>query len=87
MNKQQWLDLAESIDALRLIPRLLLVSYCGFVFWLTDRVLTWYFALPASERGVEAAGLAAGIFTAATGLATIFLNAYLKSGRSWHGTE
>jgi len=86
LNKQDWLDFAEAIDALRLIPRLLLVSYCAFVFWLTDRLLTWYFALPASERSLEASGLAGGIFTAATGLATIFLNTYLKSGRNWNAS-
>jgi len=84
MNKQQWLDTAEAIDAMRLIPRLLMVGYCGFVLNLTDRLLTWYFSLPAAERSIEATGLAGGMFTAATGLATIFVNTYLRSGRSWN---
>ena len=87
MNKQEWLDIAETIDALRVVPRLLMVGYCGFVLWLTNRLLTWYMTLPQAERGLEAAGLAGTIFTVITGLATVFLNAYLKSGRKWNGIE
>lgn len=86
MNKQQYLDTAEMVDALRLIPRFLLIGYCFFVLWLTDRLLTWYMALPAAERGIETGGFAGGVFTAATGLATIFVNTYLNSGRKWNGT-
>ena len=85
MNKGQWLSAAEVIDALRLIPRLLLVGYCFFVLWLADTLIQWYITLPAAERGMESGGFAGGLFTAATGLATLFLNAYLNSGRKWHG--
>lgn len=83
MTKQQWLAFAEVTDALRLVPRALMVGYCGFVLYLTDRLLTWYMSLPPAERGLEAAGLAGSMFTVVTGLATVFLNAYLNSGRKW----
>jgi len=40
-------------------------------------------SLPALERTAEASGMAFGIFTALLGLGTIFMNAYIKTGRKW----
>lgn len=73
------------MDAWRIMPRLLLLCYCLFVYTTTDRLLTWYMALPAAERTLENGGFAAGLFTALTGFGTVFVNAYLKSGRHWNG--
>lgn len=89
METPRWhhrcLWLAECVDAWRVAPRLLLAAYWYLVYDVSDRILTWYMALPADERTAEASGLAFAIFTALLGLGTIFMNAYLKSGRSWTG--
>lgn len=85
MGKEQWLQTAEIVDAFRVVPRLVLFAYLIFVFWLTDRIIDWYFALPAAERSMEASGLAVGLFTAITGFGTVFVNMYIKTGREWNG--
>ncbi len=85
--KQRCLHLAECVDAWRLAPRALLVAYWALVYDVTDRLLTWYMALPSAERSMEASGMAFGIFTALLGLGTIFMNAYIKTGRNWNGVS
>ena len=91
MDNPKWkircLQLAECMDAWRITPRLLLVAACSFVYQTTDRLLTWYMALPIAERTLENGGFAAGVFTVLTGLITVFMNAYLNSGRRWNGTH
>jgi len=42
--------------------------------------------LPALERTAEASGMAFGVFTALLGLGTMFMNAYIKTGRRWTAT-
>lgn len=83
--KQRCLHLAECFDAWRIAPRILLGLYWVLVYRVTDRLLTWYMALPADERSLEASGMAIGIFTALLGLGTNFMNVYVKSGRKWNG--
>ena len=84
--KTRCLMLAECADAWRLAPRALLIAYWKLVYDVTDTLLTWYMSLPAAERTAEASGMAFGIFTALLGLGTIFMNAYIKTGRKWNGT-
>ena len=81
--KERCLHLAECFDAWRVAPRVLLGAYWFLVYDVTDRLLTWYMALPTAERSMEASGVAFGIFTALLGLGTIFMNAYIKTGRKW----
>lgn len=81
--KTRCLDLAECVDAWRVVPRVLLVAYAVFVGVVSYWLLTWYMGLPAAERSVEASGMAVGIFTALLGLGTNFMNTYLQSGRRW----
>lgn len=83
--KIRCLQLAECADAWRMVPRILLLAYCVFVYQTTDLLLQWYMNLPAAERTLESGGFAAGLFTALTGFGTVFVNAYLKSGRHWNG--
>jgi hypothetical protein len=83
--KQRCLHLAECFDAWRVAPRVLLGAYWVLVYDVTDRLLSWYMALPSDERSMEASGMAFGIFTALLGLGTIFMNAYIKTGRKWNG--
>lgn len=83
--KERCLNVAEVVDAWRVTPRALLLAYWLLVYDVTDRLLTWYMTLPALERTAEASGMAFGIFTALLGLGTIFMNAYIKTGRRWNG--
>lgn len=90
MSEPKWktrcLQLAECADAWRVAPRLLLIAYWTLVYDVTDRILTWYMLLPASERSMEASGMSFGVFTALLGLGTMFMNAYIKTGRKWNGS-
>lgn len=87
MTKDQWLEKAEIFDALRIIPRAMLFGYSWFVLYAFHEILTWYQGLPAAERTIEASGLAGALITAITGLGSMFLSAYLKSGRDWEADE
>ena len=91
MNTPAWktrcLNLAECVDAWRVIPRIMVLAYMWFVYETTDRLLSWYMVLPAAERTLENGGFAASIFTVLTGLGTMFVNTYLKSGRKWNGSK
>ncbi len=86
MDRTKWLQRAEVLDAFRVMPKVLLIAYCCFVFELTHALLDWYFTLPAAERTLEASGFAGAIFTAVTGFGTQFLNIYIKTGRKWNGS-
>ena len=86
-QKQFWLDLAEVFDAWRVVPRVLLFSYCAWVVAVTHDILVWYQALPAGDRTLEASGLAAAVITAVTGFASWVTKIYLHGGRSWANEE
>lgn len=82
-DKQWWLDAAEVFDAWRIAPRVLLFGYWIWVAWIVDRLLSWYMALPADERSMEASGMATFVITAVTGLASWISKIYMHSGRLW----
>lgn len=83
MNKQNWLDIAEVADALRLMPRLILAGcYIGFfcyVYWVTGM----YFATP--NPGVEITAFVTVIIPAITGIISAMTNKYFQTGRKWGG--
>ncbi len=81
------MNLAEVVDALRILPRFLLLSYGYYVYHITWKTLNWYMSLPAAERTLEASGLAAGIVTAITGMGSWFLKVYISSGRNWSARD
>ena len=82
-----WLKVAENIDALRIIPRLLVLAYCVYVFYITTFILRWYMELSAAERSLEATGLATVVISAVSGLGSWFLKIYIFSGRKWDGAN
>jgi hypothetical protein len=83
MDKQFWLDLAELIDAYRLMPRAILIASLGFAGWYIYEISIWYMAIPAADRTMEATGLASITIPAVFGLAGKMVDWYLKTGRSW----
>ena len=93
MNKEKWLKIAEVIDALRVIPRGLLIGYGWFYLWYIDVVTAWYFdylmyMVENQIFSVEAvAGSTAFVTSTITALGAMFTwfagNVYMKTGRVW----
>ena len=81
--KQSWLDAAEVFDHWRVVPRLVLFTYGGWVAHVTDETLLWYQHLPSAERTLEASGLAGAIITAVTGLFPWIYRIYADSATDW----
>lgn len=84
-NKQKWLDLAEAMDALRVVPQSLLYGYFIFAGVYVVKMSTWYMALPAAERTAEVSAFVGGTITAICGIGSLCVKFYVQSGRSWDG--
>ncbi len=81
MNKDKWLASAEIIDALRIVPRLLLLGFLIFYIWYIMLVSRWYFSLEGAEFTSTAF-----ISTTITALGAMFTwigNTYIHTGRDW----
>lgn len=83
MTHQEWLQVAERIDAFRVFPRLFMATYTTLTVWVVSVLISWYMELPAAERAVEASGFAFGVIGAVTGLWTAAAKIYVTSGRRW----
>lgn len=90
MTKQKWLDIAEVIDAFRVIPRTLLIAYGIFYLWYIEHVTSWYFEYMAMTEKIDIAavtgstGFVTATITALGGMFTWFAgNVYMKTGRTW----
>lgn len=76
--KEELLDIAEVIDALRMVPRALLALFGYLSYWFIIEVWEWYKVLPANERTMEATGGATLLVGAVTGLFTKYAVAYAE---------
>jgi hypothetical protein len=81
--KEFWLDTAEIIDALRVVPRILLIAFVWFTFSTIGDLVAWYQTLDASNRSVESSGFAFLVVSALLGAASWFSQLYLSTGRKW----
>ncbi len=79
--KAWWLDLAEVVDALRIVPRIMLVGFFVFWVWYIVYVTHWYTTLE-SPTGWDT-GFLTGTITAIGTMFTWFGNTYVNSGRKW----
>jgi len=77
VNKQKWIELAETIDALRIFPRLFMVCYCVLFLW----VGFWAMGL-TSMTMVQ--GTFAGAIIAA---GAAWFGLYNNSGRVWRDKD
>lgn len=84
--KQAWLDAAEIFDSWRIIPRVFFAACFIWVVHTTSILLAWYTALPADQRGLEASGFGAVVFTALVGFLKLVFDTYSRNGRDWSGT-
>ncbi len=86
--KRAWLDFAEILDALRVIPRGILVAAYAFTLWYCTIFTEFYFGL-VNQEGVPDWKLAAySVFGGLTipaiaGLAKGITSSYLATGRDW----
>jgi hypothetical protein len=82
--KQKWLHVAETIDSLRVFPRLVLAGYFLFVYHVTNYLMVWYTHEPPGARGVEESGTVAAIFATVTGLLPWVYRIYSDGARDWN---
>ncbi len=87
MNVRNWLQAAEVFDSWRVVPRVVLFSYCGWVAHVTDAILLWYQHIPAAERSTESAAFCGAVITAVTGLAVWVYKIYSENGRDWAASQ
>lgn len=84
MNKRSILDAAEMFDSWRIIPRLFMTACFIWVVWTTHTLLSWYVSLTSAERGLEASGFGAVVFTALIGFLKLVFDTYSRNGRDWN---
>ena len=73
--KKILLDIAEIIDAFRVVPRAILVAYS----WLVWYVINWFMGLPTPTTQQAA------LVTTVTGIIAAVVGLYQNSGRKWNG--
>lgn len=83
VNKAAWLHWAEVFDSWRVIPRVFFTACFIWVVYTTDILLRWYISLPKEDRGIEASGFGAVVFTALVGFLKLVFDTYSKNGRDW----
>lgn len=73
-DKQKWLDIAEIVDAFRVIPRAIL-ALSGYLIW---NVVTWFMELndPSTQQ--------AALVTVVVGIIPGIAGLYQSSGRKWN---
>lgn len=86
MNKAHWLEVAESVDSLRVFPRLFLLSCFIWTVYVTNSLLNWYMALPKADRSLEASGFASVVVLAVFGFLKLVYDTYSAAGRDWNGS-
>lgn len=82
-RKQEWLHIAEVMDANRVIPRLFLAICLAWTIWLTTHLVIWYCALPKEGRGLEASGFGAAALWATFAFLNKVFDRYSAGGRAW----
>lgn len=81
--KQIWIDAAEVVDSLRVFPRLVLIVYGWWAIHVTDWMVRWYEALPATERNTQVTAVISVIIPGVFGLSAIVFKVYSDGGRDW----
>jgi hypothetical protein len=74
---------AETIDAMRVFPRLIMATYLSYAGWLTSYLVIWYCHLPAADRDTQVSTMVGGIIAAVTGFFPSVLKIYQDGGRDW----
>lgn len=83
-TKQSVLHWAESIDSLRVFPRLFLLSCFIWTTYISIYLLQWYCHIPAPERTIEASGFATFMSLQVFGFLKLVYDQYSRNGRDWN---
>jgi len=98
-NKSHWLDVAETLDALRVFPRIMLVASSIFTCWYAYYALNLAIGLvrgaPATNEPAMTAAIAQNAVAGVVGLTVPMIgqvfakivDVYLNTGRKWDGTR
>jgi ABC-type polysaccharide transport system permease subunit len=82
-NKQHWVAVAETIDRLRIFPRIFLLACFGWAVWIADILLAWYMALPPTSQQWQASGFASVVFVAVMTFLKMVYQTYSDAGPVW----
>lgn len=85
--KQEWLDVAEIIDALRIVPRIIIGVFLTVFAWAIVYFPIMYFRIPAAERTVAMTAFVSVVLTALTTALPFIVKIYTDNGRDWTGTK
>jgi len=81
MNKIDHLDIAEIIDAYRIIPRIMWFFAMGAYFWFAYDSYMWIKSMEnVSDTSTAFVGLT---LTTLGGVVTLITNKYFETGRKW----
>ena len=81
--KQNWLDTAEVLDALRIFPRIIICAYAWWMYRVTGWIVLWYENLHAADRTAEVTAFVTIVLPGIFGLAVWVYKIYAIGGRSW----
>lgn len=85
MNKQQWLDLAEIIDAHRVIPKILVFSTVIGYMVLTWVLIDWGMDIFNKTGNIPTtiSALIGTLLTTIAAIPTLVVRKYFEGGRNW----
>jgi len=83
--KHHWLDIAETIDSLRIFPRLFLSACFVWTVWMDYILVMWYINSPTAMHQLEASGFASIAFVAINSFLKFVFDTYTRGGRDWNG--
>jgi 4-hydroxybenzoate polyprenyltransferase len=85
MNKQFWLDIAEVMDAHRVIPKLLVLVVMAMYAWFAYDSYTWVKTLVEANPELPAAvqAFVGGTLSALGAVLMLIINKYFDGGRDW----
>lgn len=85
--KNEWLEIAEVVDALRIVPRIIIGVFLAVFAWAVVYFSIMYFRLPVAERTVAMTTFVSVVLTALTTALPFIVKIYTDNGRDWTGTS
>lgn len=82
-RRDELLHFAEVTDALRVFPRLFLLSCFVWCVWLTYQLMFFYFTLAAGDRSIAVSSVVTGVQGLVLGFLKMVYGDYRKDGRKW----
>ena len=77
------LHCAETFDAWRVWPRILVAGLLAWSGWYLSEMLEWYMHMIPADRNGNVTGFAGVVTTAVTTLAGFAIKIYTDGGRDW----